>query len=161
MSPLLFNEQHMITKEQVGEVVEKILEGTDKFLVETIIQPGNHIVVYIDGDSNISIDDCRDLSRVIEKSLGLDFSDHQLTVSSSGMDRPLKLIRQYRKRIGKELEVITLDGIKTTGILVRADEQGIGLEHPVKNPKKETRKPDSFIAMDRIKSAKIIITFGK
>ena len=161
MSPLLFNAQFMITKEQVETAVEEILKGTDKFLIEATIQPGNHIVVYVDGDSNVSIADCRDLSRLLEKRLNLDYSDHRLTVSSAGMDRPLKLLRQYRKRIGREMEVITQDGTRTTGILTRADENGIELEHPVKNPKKEIQKPDSHIAMDRIRSAKIIITFGK
>ena len=161
MSPLLFNERFMVTQEQVIKAIEEILEGTDKFLVEVLIQPGNHIVVYIDGDQSVSIADCQNLSRVLEKRLGLDFSDHQLTVSSAGMDRPIKLLRQYRKRIGKQLEVTTLDGIKTTGILVRADETEIELEHPVKNPKKEIKRPDSIIAMNKIKSAKIIITFGK
>jgi hypothetical protein len=48
-----------------------------------------------------------------------------------------------------------------TGILVNADEKAIELEHPVKNLKKDIKKPNSIIALSKVKSAKIIITFGK
>jgi len=54
-----------------------------------------------------------------------------------------------------------LTGERISGILVRADEHSIELEHPVKKPKKEVAKPNSTIEMAQIKSAKIIITIGK
>jgi ribosome maturation factor RimP len=151
----------MITKEKVGKVVEEILEGTDKFLVEVLIQQSNNITVFFDGDNGVSISDCQKLSRLIGQKLDRDYSDYQLTVSSSGMDRPIKLPRQYRKRIGKELEVILLSGDRISGILVRVGDDTIELEHAVKNPKKEVVKPNTIIELNKIKSAKIIITFGK
>jgi len=101
------------------------------------------------------------IKRILKESLDLDYSDYQLTVSSAGMDRPIKLLRQYKKRIGKELEVVSLEGEKMTGILVNADEKAIELEHPVKNLKKDIKKPNSIIKLSKIKSAKIIVTFGK
>ena len=161
MSPLLLMESYMIKKEQVAEIVDEQLYGTDKFLVEVLLQPGNIITVYIDGDNSISISDCQNLSRFIENKLDRDQSDYQLTVSSSGLDRPIRLFRQYRKRIGKELEILTLHGETITGILVKTDESFIELEHPVKNVKKETGKPNSVISFDTIKKAKLIINFGK
>jgi ribosome maturation factor RimP len=151
----------MITQEQVVKVVEEILGGTDKFLVEVLIQPVNKITVFFDGDNSVSISDCHKLSRFIEERLDRDYADYQLTVSSSGMDRPIKLLRQYKKRIGKELEVISSTGERISGVLVKADDKNIELEHPVKNPKKEVAKLNSIISLEKIKSAKIIITFGK
>jgi len=151
----------MITQEQVVKVVEEMLGGTDKFLVEVLIQPANKITVFFDGDNGVSISDCQKLSRFLEEKLDRDYPDYQLTVSSAGMDRPIKLLRQYKKRVGKELEVITVTGERISGVLVKADDKGIELEHPVKNPKKEVAKPNSIIAFEKIKSAKIIITFGK
>jgi ribosome maturation factor RimP len=100
----------MITQEQIIMIVEAILEGSDKFLVEVLIQPTNKITVFFDGDNNVSISDCQKLSRFIEEKLDIDYVDYQLTVSSPGMDRPIKLLRQYKKRIGKELDVITHSG---------------------------------------------------
>jgi hypothetical protein len=35
------------------------------------------------------------------------------------------------------------------------------MEHPVKKPRKEVLRPNSIIAFEKIKSAKILITFGK
>jgi ribosome maturation factor RimP len=151
----------MITQEQVVNIVEEILEGTDKFLVEVLILSGNKITVFFDGDNSVSIADCQKLSRSIEARLDIDYADYQLTVSSAGMDRPIKLFRQYQKRIGKALDVITSSGDQVSGILIKADENGIELEHPVKKPKKEILKPNSIIAFERIKSAKIVITIGK
>jgi ribosome maturation factor RimP len=161
LSPLFLQILFMIKQEQVIKLVEERFEGTDKFLVEVLIQPVNNITVYFDGDKSVSIADCQSLSRFIEERLDRDYSDYQLTVSSAGMDRPIKLLRQYRKRIGKELEVVSLEGEKMTGILVNAGEEAIELEHPVKNLKKDIKKPNSIIALSKIKSAKIIITFGK
>jgi len=151
----------MITQEQVARVVEEILGGTDKFLVEVLIQSADKITVFFDGDNGVSITDCQKLSRLLEERLDKEYADFQLTVSSAGMDRPIKLLRQYKNRIGKELEVILQTGEKISGVLVNADKKSIELEHPVKNPKKEVAKPHSIIALENIKSARIIITIGK
>ena len=142
-------------------IVEQKLKGTDKFLIEVLILSGNKITVFFDGDNNISISDCQKLSRFIESLLDIDYPDYQLTVSSSGMDRPIKLLRQYKSRIGRELDVITYSGDKISGILTKVDKNGIELEHPVKKPGKEILIPNSIIPFERIKSAKIVITIGK
>jgi ribosome maturation factor RimP len=151
----------MITQEQLAATVEEILRGSDKFLVETVIRPGNRITVFIDGDNKVSIADCQSLNRMICEKLNREAADYELTVSSSGMDRPIRLPRQYKARIGQELEVILNDGEKTSGVLATVAEEGITLEHPVKNPRKEKPRPNTVIGLDKIKSAKIIITIGK
>jgi len=151
----------MITQQQVIDTVNELLEGSDKFLVEVIIQSGNKITVYFDSDHPISISDCQNLSRSIENRFDRDYEDYELTVSSSGMDRPIKLLRQYRKRIGKELDIITNSGEKITGKLIKIGKDAIELDHPVKNAKREIKKPNSIIRLDAIKTAKINITIGK
>jgi ribosome maturation factor RimP len=159
--PSFIVKPEMINQEQIAKVIEEILAGTDKFLVEVLIQQVNKITVFFDGDNGVTISDCQKLSRILEERLDRDYSDYQLTVSSAGMDRPIKLLRQYKNRIGKELEVISITGERISGVLVNADEKSIELEHPVKNPKKELVKSNSVIAFEKIKSAKIIITIGK
>jgi ribosome maturation factor RimP len=151
----------MTDQEKITGIVNELLKESDKFLVEVIIRSGNRIMVYFDCDNLVSIADCKQLSRSIENRLDRENEDFELTVSSSGMDRPLKLLRQYKKRIGQELEVLTNAGEKITGILIRADETSIELEHPVKNPKKELVRPNTSIETSQIKSAKIIIKIGK
>jgi hypothetical protein len=72
-----------------------------------------------------------------------------MTVSSSGLDRPLKFLRQYRKNLGKELAITPLTGEPVSGILVTAEESGIELDHPVKNPKKEIKKENVDLLYSR------------
>ena len=151
----------MITEEQVAALVSEILRSSDHFLVEVQIAAGNRITVFFDGDGSVSIDDCKKLNRSLEEKLDREKEDFELTVSSSGMDRPIKLLRQYRKRIGKELEISTVEGEKVNGILAGVTDTSIELEHPVKKPGKELQKPNTIIQYNSIKKAKLVITIGK
>ncbi len=150
----------MIAKEKIQTIIEEILAGTDKFLVEVVIQPANRISVYIDSDTIITIHDCQEISHAIESKLNRDKEDYDLTVSSSGIDHPLKMLRQYRKNIGRELGIVTVDGKTITGTLEKVDEDSIELEHPVK--KQKLIKQDNIrLPLSKIKTAKIIVKFGK
>jgi ribosome maturation factor RimP len=151
----------MILKETVQAVIEEILAGTDKFLVEVVVQPTNRIAVYIDSDTTLTIHDCQEISRTIESRLNRDKEDFDLTVSSSGIDRPLKMLRQYNKNIGKEIDVVTVDGKNITGKLVKVDEGSIELEHPLKKQKKEIKRDNTSLPLSEIKTIKIIVKFGK
>jgi len=151
----------MISKETIQPMVEELLAGTDKFLVDIVIQPTNRIYIYFDCDTSITIGDCQEISRTIEGNLNRDNEDYDLTVSSSGIDRPLKMLRQYRKNIGKELDVVTIDGKNITGNLVRVEEDFLELEHPIKKSKKEIKRENTHLPLSEIKTAKLIVKFGK
>lgn len=67
------------------------------------------IEVYVDSDNGISLDECSEISRALSEKL--DETDliqgrYRLDVSSPGLDRPLKLIRQYRKNLGRMCKVM-------------------------------------------------------
>ena len=112
--------------------------------------------VDIDGDNGVNIDDCIELSRAIEGNLNRDEEDFELNVSSAGADQPLKLTRQYRKNVGRDLEVVTLDGEKAEGVLEDASDEGIVLRtHGTKKQAPETLR----FAYRDIKSAKVAIKF--
>jgi ribosome maturation factor RimP len=147
----------MIEKESIKKVIEDLLEGRAHFLVDVQVQPGNKILVYIDGDHDITITDCREISRQIEERLDRDREDFELTVSSAGIDRPLTQLRQYRKNMGRNLTVKTTEGSSLSGKLVRADETGIELE--VVKKKKETEL--ITLSYKEIKKAKVEVSFGK
>jgi ribosome maturation factor RimP len=151
----------MISKETLQPMVEELLAGTDKFLVDILIQPTNRIFIYFDSDTTITIHDCQEISRTIECNLNRDSEDYDLTVSSSGLDRPLKMLRQYRKNIGKELDVVTTDGKNIIGNLIKVDENFLELEHPVNKPKKDNKRDNTLLPLSEIKTAKVIVKFGK
>ncbi len=129
-------------------------------MVDVIIKSGNRISVFIDGDHRVNIESCRELNSYINENLDRDTEDFDLTVSSAGADRPLKLPRQYKKNIGNPLEVVTSTGEKMSGVVVKANDTGIELEIvPLKKPKKEPEIKIVSLTYGDIKSAKEVITF--
>ena len=143
-------------------LIKDHLEGTDKFLVDMHISKDNRINVAIDGDNGITIDDCIELSRYIEKSLNRDEEDFELNVASAGLDNPLKLRRQYVKNIGRSLAITTNDGEKICGKLLEVSDDNIVVE-PDNLPKRKKTESDEdtnkTIAFDDIQVAKIIVKF--
>ena len=144
----------MIEKIKILELVNNALEGSDKFLVNLKITPDNRIFVDIDGDNGVNIDDCIEVSRAIEGNLDREEEDFELNVSSAGADQPLKLTRQYRKNVGRDLEVVTSDGERAEGTLEDASEEGIVLR--TKGTKKQAPETLRFAYRD-IKSARVVI----
>lgn len=132
------------------------------FLVEIKISPSYNIRVFLDADQGITIDELVQINRTLHKQLiesglfpGNNFS---LEVSSPGLDEPLKVLRQYFKNIGKDVEVLRKDGIKTEGKLKAINENTIIVEEEKgKNKKKEY--VEHSIPIDNIKSTKIQIKF--
>ena len=146
----------MIEKIKILELVNNALEGSDKFLVNLKVTSDNRIYVDIDGDNGVTIDDCIELSRAIEGQLDRDEEDFALDVSSAGADQPLKLTRQYRKNVGRELEVVTVDGERAEGTLEDASDDGIVIR--TVGIRKQPAETLRFAYRD-IKSARVVIKF--
>ena len=149
----------MIDKQMVIQLAEEKLASSGNYLVDVEIQPGNVIIVEIDNDEAVCIDDCVELSRFIEEHLDRNSEDFELEVGSAGITSPFKILRQYQKNIGKEVEVLLASGMKLTGILKSADENGIVLtvEKQVKPEgakRKITVEEDLAYTYNEIKSTK-------
>lgn len=132
------------------------------FLVELRIKPTNNIKVFIDADAGISIDKLVQLNRKLYKELEegnfYPNGDFSLEVSSAGLDEPLKMFRQYKKNIGRYVEVLLNEGQKIEGKLTAADENEVMIEEEKgKNKKKEIVQ--HTIAFSAIKATKIQIKF--
>lgn len=119
----------MIDATRVREIAETQMEGTDLFVVEVRVSPANEIGVTVDSDTQVGIDRCVELSRSIEGALDREQEDFELTVISAGIGQPLKMLRQYRKLIGRPVEVILKDGGKIVGNLTDASETSIAVEY--------------------------------
>ena len=146
----------MIEKIKILELVNGALENTDKFLVNLKITPDNRIFVDIDGDNGVTIDDCIALSRAVESQLDRDEEDFELNVGSAGADMPLKLPRQYRRHIGRDLDVTTFGGEHVVAELTEATDEGVTL---VTRGDKKTPPVEHRLAFGDIKSAKVVIKF--
>ena len=146
----------MIEKIKILELVNSALEGSDKFLVNLKITPDNRIFVDIDGDNGVTIDDCIAVSRAVEGQLNRDEEDFELNVGSAGADMPLKLLRQYRRHVGRELEVVMVDGERIDGELREVADDAIVVVAP---GSKKQAPQEHRLAYRDIKSARVAIRF--
>jgi len=98
-------------RKMIGEILE---EEPVYFLVDLRIKPINNIKVFLDGDSGITIEKCvqvnRKLYKKLEEAQMFPDGDFSLEISSAGLDEPLKSLRQYKKNIGRQVEVQFQDG---------------------------------------------------
>jgi ribosome maturation factor RimP len=147
----------------VGQFMNELLEGdSDCFLVEVRIKPTNNFKVFLDADSGISIARCvnfnRALYKKIEEAGWFPEGDFSLEVSSPGLDEPLKLWRQYRKNIGRMVDITFQDGSQVSGKLLDVTEDGCVVEETKgKNKKKEVITHS--LLFDNIKQTKIQVVF--
>src|SRR5450432_3392027 len=119
--------------ESIRQMISGILEEEPVyFLVDLKIKPTNNVKVFLDGDSGITIEKCvqinRKLYKKLEESAIFPSGDFSLEVSSAGLDEPLKSLRQYKKNIGRQVEVLLQDGSQKIGKLKDVNEEGILLE---------------------------------
>ena len=154
----------MIDKNVINSLIEERLRGTDNYLVDISVSSDNKISIEIDNDNGVSIDDCVALSRYIDENFDREKEDFELEVGSSGITSPFKIVRQYLKNIGKDVEVLLKNGIKLTGILKSADESGATMiiEKKVKaegSKRKVTIEEEQTYKYDEIKYTKYIIRF--
>ncbi|WP_430467343.1 ribosome assembly cofactor RimP [Winogradskyella ouciana] len=152
-------------KSTVEDLLQNALkERQDLFLIDFNVSTDNAIKVVIDGDKGVLVEDCMFISRAIEHNLDREEHDFSLEVLSSGAATPLVLPRQYKKHIGRNLEVKTNDGENIEGQLTEADDKGVVLKWKTREPKpvgkgKVTVTKEANVAFSDIKEAKVKIKF--
>lgn len=124
----------------------------------------NKISVVIDGDNGVTVEDCMFMSRAIEHNLDREEADFSLDVASAGATSPLVNNRQYRKNVGRTLEVKATSDLKVEGVLIDVDDTGVTLEWKTKEPKpvgkgKVVVNKQAKIMYDDILEAKVVIKF--
>lgn len=141
-------------------------DDQDVFLVNFKINTANDIKVFLDADSGITIEKCTRVNRALYKRIeennlftGGDFS---LEVSSPGIEEPLKLLRQYKKNIGRTVQVTLNDGAKKIGKLKSVCDDEITIEEKTGQGKKafdSNRDKITNILFNQIKHVKVQVTF--
>lgn len=157
----------MISKKKVTELAEERMNELNcgLFIVDMTISASNVIHLELDkAEGYVSINECMSVSRNIEHNLDRESEDFELHVSSAGLDKPLRVLPQYTKNIGREVKVVTTDGKKQEGLLVAASEKELTLETSRKEKiegkkKKELIVEQHVFPMNQIKETKIVISF--
>ncbi|MFD2908954.1 ribosome assembly cofactor RimP [Flavobacterium ardleyense] len=155
----------MTFKEKVQGLIDDALTARqDLFLVNLSISDAFKISIDLDGDNGINLQDCIEISRVIEGNLDREEQDFSLEVASAGLSSPLKFVRQYVKNIGRTLKVKTTSSEEIEAKLTAADDEKITLEWEAREPKKvgkgkETVDKNVAILYEDIKEAIVIVSF--
>ena len=151
------------------EKVEKLLEDAlvekpSLFLINMTISETNQIRVVIDGDTGVSVQDCIDVSRAIEHNLDREEEDFSLEVHSAGVSEPLTMVRQYKKNIGRSLQLKTEEGT-IEGEVTAATDEAVTLQWKAREPKpvgkgKVTVQKEAKVPYNDIVEAKVMIKFN-
>lgn len=142
---------------------EGLEEKQNLFLIDLSISEDNSIKVVIDGDTGVTVEDCMFISRAIEHNLDREEQDFSLEVASAGATAPLKNKRQFKKNIGRTLELKTNDKYLEVD-LIDATDNHIVVQWESREPKpvgkgKVTVQNKAEIAYEDIVEAKVMIKF--
>lgn len=149
---------------EISSIEEKIgtLLKENHFLVDVRIKPTNNIRVYLDSDEGMPLSELisynRSLYKLIEESAMYPDGNFSLEVSSPGLDEPLKIHRQYKKNIGRFIDIVLQDGSKREGKLLEVNEDSITIETEIGKGKKKEIRQETILFTD-IKTTKIQIKF--
>jgi ribosome maturation factor RimP len=155
----------MTFKDKVSRSLEEaLLEKPSLFLIDVSISDSFKITVTLDGDLGVALQDCIDISRSIENNLDREEHDYALEVQSVGVGSPLKLVRQYKKNVGRTL-IVKTSSETIEADLVEANEENIVLSWTTREPKKigkgkETVQKRQEIPYSEIKEAIVTINFN-
>ena len=142
------------------------MQKGDYYLVDVEMTPDDRIVIEIDHADGVWIEDCADLSRHLQETLGEELGDYELEVGSAGIGQPFKVTQQYRNHIGKEVEVLQKNGQKKQGVLKEVSEDGQQFTITTKEKQQVEGKKrpvmmdvDKTFAISDIKYCKYLLAF--
>jgi len=131
--------QEMISK--IEALLTPLIEGTDMFVTNLQIEPGNNIKLFLDADEGLNVQKSVSINRQLVAQIDelgwYPNGDYSLEVSSPGVDEPLRSVRQYQKNIGRTLAVTNMEDLEQIGVLKAVTAIGISLAIKI-NKKKET-----------------------
>lgn len=148
-----------LIEKNILNTINDISEKNNLFLLEVLFRgtERNRVIeIFIDGEEDLSADDCAKISREINQDIEkkeLLTSAYRLDVSSPGVDRPLKYLKQYKKHINRKFEVSYKSGEnkkRITGKLVKIEDDHLYF----------FTNQEQAIKFEDIITAKVIVSFS-
>lgn len=150
-----------VVEKEIFNICERISSDNDGMLIDVVFRgrEGNLVIeVFIDREDHMSVEDCATISRLIVDEIEQEDivkGTFRLDVSSPGTDRPLRFLKQYKKHLNRNFEVILRDNNsdkkKITGKLISIDGDNLIFKE------KDSEYPVKF---ENIQTAKVLITFS-
>ena len=148
-----------INKKYIESEIQRIVESLGFLFIEAVIRGNDrqHVLeIFVDSESGVSTDDCAEISRAINEFFELNedqIGNYRLDVSSPGVDRDLKYLKQYPKHLNREFSVkyIIDEEIK--------EQKGKLKQIEGENLIFQFGKEEILIPFKKIKEAKVQISF--
>lgn len=119
---------------KITNLAKPIVENLNYELVDVkheIIEDNLYIIVTIYSENGITFDDCKKVSKALDEPLDelnpTNDVSYSLNVSSLGLDRPLKTVRDFERFLNKNIEIIS-SKTKIVGNLKEIVEDSIKLQ---------------------------------
>lgn len=131
---------------KISEIIDAVgdaIVARKCFIVEINVSKDNDVEIVIESeDSNVVLDDCVEISRRFEECFDRSVEDYSLTVTSAGLDQPFKVLKQYRKAVGTQVEAALKSGRKFVAELVGADEDAVTLKYTLREAVEGKKKKE-------------------
>ena len=119
-----------MNKEQIIQAVEQAVAQRGCFLVDVTVSAENDIEIVLEKEEgDVDWEDCAAIDQVVHAAFDQDVEDYALTVSSAGLDRPFKVLRQFQKALGSQVDVKFKGGKRLIAKLLKADENSVTLQY--------------------------------
>jgi ribosome maturation factor RimP len=110
-------------KKKVSKLAEQVADGQEieLFDIELLGKGKLLLRVIIDSEKGVTLDDCERFSRDLEAILDVENPipvPYTLEVSSPGLDRPLRDLKDFEKHIGKLARIITEEKIENQNLFI-------------------------------------------
>jgi len=148
-----------IIKENIVRISNEIAEKLNFFVIDINFRGDNRkkiIEVFVDAEKNIDADNLAEISREINSLLedqDIIQQAYRLDVSTPGVDKPLRFLKQFPKHINRNFEVTYKTGDETktiTGKLLSVEREELKFLFD---------KKEILIEFKNITTAKVIISF--
>jgi len=162
-SPSFLFIQEMKQADILKAAAEEYAQANGLFVVSVEISKDNDVDVTIDADDrDVTLDDCVGMTGYIQERVDRDVEDYALTIGSAGLSSPFKVVRQWKKAVGTEIQLTRLTGERIKANLLSADDEGVEISWQKKAEGKGSKAKETVtehLSYNEIKTAKPIIKF--
>jgi ribosome maturation factor RimP len=146
-------------KNKIQEYLNQAIADSDMFLVEIKFSAADKIEIFLDADNSVTIQNCAKVARYINHNIEENSPEliYELEVSSAGLEHPIKLLRQYKKNVGRNLEVTLTDEKQIEGKLLEANDTDFIIE--VQHSTAKSKKVQTTISYNDVKQAFVGVSF--
>ena len=122
--------EESMKKEEIIQAVEAAVAERGCFIVDVTVNAMNDVEIVLEKEDGIvDWDDCAAIDKVVHEAFDQDVEDYSLTVSSAGLDRPFKVLKQYLKAVGSKVDVKFKGGRRLVALLKAATEEAVTLQY--------------------------------